>query len=342
MAYNKNKEHVESQDVVNPVNLDHLPKVEGYDFEKGFDFGKFIESYKSTAFQATHFGVAVDIINEMRKKNAFIFLSCTSNIISSGLREIVKFLVKNRHIHFIVTSAGAIEEDIIKSMKPFHIGVFDVKGKMLFERGVARIGNIFVPIDRYTYFEKFTDKLFPKLYREQKKLKRPLCSSEIIRMMGKEINSEDSVLHWACKNNIPVICPAIMDGAFGDLMHYFKNNHKDMAIDVTEDTQKIIKAVEYAEKTAIIALGGGVSKHYVLNANIFREGVDYAVYITTAQPFDGSDSGGNTEEAITWAKIKPDARHVIVNADATLIFPLLVAATFAKKQKNKKAKARRK
>jgi len=332
MAYDKNKEHVDSQEVINPVNLDHLPKVEGYDFEKGFNFNKFIESYKSTGFQGTHFGAAVDIVNQMRKDNAFIFLSCTSNIVSSGLREIIKFLVKNKHIDFIVTSAGAIEEDIIKSMNPFHIGVFDVKGKMLFDRGVARIGNIFVPIDRYTYFEKFTDKLFPKLYKEQKKLKRPLCSYEIIKMMGKEINSEDSILYWAYKNKIPVICPAIMDGAFGDLMHYFKNNHKDMAIDVTEDTQKIIKAVEFAEKTGIIALGGGTSKHFVLNANIFRDGVDYAVYITTAQTYDGSDSGGNTEEAITWAKIKPDARHVIVNSDATLTFPMLVAATFAKKK----------
>ena len=328
-----------SQDIAKTVDLSHLPEVKGYDFEKGLDFRGFIESYKSTAFQATHFGYAVDVINSMRKSKAFVFLSCTSNIISSGLREIIKFLVKNKHIDFIVTSAGGIEEDLIKSMNPFHIGTFDIKGKILYERGVARIGNIFVPMDRYTYLEKFLDKFFPKMYKQQKKIGRPLCSSEIIRMLGKEINHKDSILYWAYKNDIPVICPAIMDGAFGDLLHYFKNNHKDLAVDVTEDTQRIIKCVEMAEKSAIIALGGGVSKHYVLNANIFRDGVDYAVYITTAQAYDGSDSGGNTEEAITWAKIKPDAMHVKVNADATLVFPLLVAAAFAKtgkKAKNKK------
>ena len=138
------KKQNDEQTIAKTIDLSHLPEVKGYDFEKGFDFGKFISSYKSTAFQGTHFGYAVDVINEMGKKHATIFLSCTSNIISSGLREIVKFLVKNRHIHFIVTSAGGIEEDLIKCMNPFHVGTFDIKGKILFERGVARIGNIFV------------------------------------------------------------------------------------------------------------------------------------------------------------------------------------------------------
>ncbi len=332
-------EDVYPYNVANTVDLSNLPEVRGYDFDKGFDFEKFIESYKTTAFQATHFGAAVSTINEMIKSKATIFLSCTSNIISSGLREIMKFLVKNKHVHFIVTSAGGIEEDIIKSLNPFYVGTFDIKGKVLFERGVARIGNIFVPMDRYTYLEKFLDKLFVKMYKQQKKIGRPLCSSEIIKMLGKEINHKDSILYWAYKNNIPVICPAIMDGAFGDLLHYFKNNNPGVAVDVTGDTQLIIKYVERAEKSAIISLGGGVSKHYVLNANIFRDGVDYAVYITTAEFYDGSDSGGNTEEAITWAKIKPNAMHVKIHADATLIFPLLVAATFAmKKKKNKNQK----
>jgi deoxyhypusine synthase len=330
-----NVDNVYPYNVVRPISLGHLPKVEGYDFGNGFDFWEFIESYKSTAFQATNFGRAVGIVREMRKQKAFVFLSCTSNIISSGLREIVKFLVKSRMVHFIVASAGGIEEDIIKSLNPFHIGTFDIGGKHLFEKGISRIGNIFVPSDRYTYFEKFMGPVFSEVYALQKKNGRPLCSSEITAILGSRIGNEDSVLFWAQKNNIPVVCPAIMDGSFGDLAHFFKRKNPDFSIDVTGDTEVILKHVQEAEKTGIIALGGGVSKHYVLNANIFREGVDYAVYITTASHHDGSDSGGNTEEAISWAKIKPDAMHVKVNADATLIFPLLVAAAFAGREKNK-------
>jgi deoxyhypusine synthase len=96
------------------------------------------------------------------------------------------------------------------------------------------------------------------------------------------------------------------------------------------DHNKIVNIVLNAEKTGAIILGGGTSKHYILNANIFREGLDYAVYITTAQEYDASDSGGNTQEAMTWAKIKVNAPNVKVRAEATLVFPLIVAASFGR------------
>ena len=123
------KKQDDEKNIAKTIDLSHLPEVRGYNFEKSFDFGEFISSYKSTAFQGTHLGYAVDAVNEMRKKHATIFLSCTSNIISSGLREIVKFLDKNRHIQFVVTTAGGIEEDLIKCMSPFHVGTFDIKGR---------------------------------------------------------------------------------------------------------------------------------------------------------------------------------------------------------------------
>ena len=75
-------------------------------------------------------------------------------------------------------------------------------------------------------------------------------------------------------------------------------------------------------------MGGGISKHFALNANIFREGFDYVVYINTAQEFDGSDSGAEPEEAKSWGKISANANTVKVFGDATILFPLLVAGAF--------------
>jgi len=48
------------------------------------------------------------------------------------------------------------------------------------------------------------------------------------------------------------------------------------------------------------------------------------------QEFDGSDSGARPDEAISWGKIKIDAKPVKVYGDASFIFPLLVSQTFAK------------
>jgi len=94
------------------------------------------------------------------------------------------------------------------------------------------------------------------------------------------------------------------------------------------DHVKLIDYVLNTEKTGAIILGGGIAKHYVLNANIFKDGLDYSVYISTATPYDASDSGGNQEEAITWAKVRPNALRVKVHCDASIAFPLLVAGSF--------------
>lgn len=315
-------------------DVEHLPKVEGYNFEKGFDLKNFLESYAHTGFQASHFGHAINIVNEMREEEATIFLGYTSNMVSSGIRDIIKFLVKHKHVHVLVTTGGGIEEDIIKVLKSFHVGSFHVSGRAMLEKGINRAGNIFIPNDRYLYFEKFIQPFLERIYKEQKEEGIIQSSQDITRELGKEIskekNCEESILYWAYKNNIPVFCPTLMDGSFGDLVYFMKQRHNDFVIDTSGDTKKIVDVALNADKTGAIILGAGVAKHFILNANIFREGLDYAVYINTAQEYDGSDSGAEAEEAITWAKIQPTAAHVKVHADATLVFPLLVAGTFAK------------
>ena len=315
--------------------MEGFPEIKGYDFEQPFDFDRFIESFKYTGIQATNLGMAIDIINQMIDNHAVIFLTCTSNMVSSGNREIIKFLVKNRMIHALSISAGGVEEDIIKCLRPFVVGSFDIAGRALFDKGVGRIGNIFAPYDRYLYFEKFMNPFFDRIYESQKARGYPYTPSEFISELGRQVESEekheDSIIYWAYKNNVPVFCPALTDGSIGDLMHFQKLKRKDFYIDIVGDHNKIVDMALNSEKTAAIVLGGGVSKHYVLNANIFREGLDYAVYVTTAQEYDASDSGGNQQEAMTWAKIKVNAPNVKIRAEASLVFPLIVAATFAKR-----------
>lgn len=77
----------------------------------------------------------------------------------------------------------------------------------------------------------------------------------------------------------------------------------------------------------------GVAKHHICNANLMKNGADFAVFINTAQEFDGSDSGAQPDEAVSWGKIRADAHPVKVSGDATILFPLLVSQTFAKQQR---------
>lgn len=310
-------------------HLDNQPQIQGYDFEKGLDFKEFLKAYARTGFQASHLAQGIEIVKAMRREKATIFLGYTSNMVSCGVRDIIKYLVKHKKVDVLVTSAGGIEEDIIKSLKPFVLGQFEVSGRMLFEHGINRTGNIFVPNDRFAYFDIFMQKFLNKIYAKQKKEGKVYHPSRLIKELGLAINDKNSILYWAAKNKIPVFCPGLIDGSLGDMIYFFKQSHPDFLLDISKEMKEIVDLALNAEKVGAILLGGGISKHFVLNANIFREGVDYAVYINTAQEYDGSDSGARVEEAITWGKVKANAPNIKIYGDASIIFPLLVAGSFA-------------
>ncbi len=302
-------------------------RISGYDFSKGLDMKKFIDTYASTGFQASHLGKAIDIAKKMRKDKVTIFLGYTSNMISSGVRESILHLVKNRMVHAIVTTAGGVEEDVIKTLKPFILGDFRLDGAVLRRKGINRIGNILVPNDRYVEFEKVFTKLLKQLYEEQKKAGKITTPTEICRRLGL-LSDRTSVLYWAAKNNIPVFCPGITDGSMGDMIFFFKSENPEFKLDVTDDVVKLEDIVLDAKDTGAIILGGSLPKHHIMNANMMREGTKYAIYINTAMEGDGSDSGALPEEAKSWGKAQARADAVKIIADATIVFPLLVAGAF--------------
>lgn len=296
--------------------------IQGYDFEKGVDFSKILDSFSSTGIQASNFSKAVEIIKEMRRKKAFIYLGYTSNIMTSGVRETIKFLVKNKLVDYLVTTAGGIEEDFIKCFGDFKLGDFNLSGSNLRDKGINRAGNILIPNDLYVKFEKW---ILPVLKKFEKEIKTP---SDMIRVLGREIKDERSVYYWAWKNNIPVFCPALMDGSLGDMVYFFKNSNPDFTLDIASDTENFNNSSIGKKTTGMIILGGGVVKHAICNCNLYRNGADYAVYISTAQEFDGSDSGARPDEAVSWGKISKEAKSVKLFSDASLVFPLIVGKAF--------------
>lgn len=152
----------------------------------------------------------------------------------------------------------------------------------------------------------------------------------MIHRLGKAINNEDSIYYWCYKNNIPVYCPAITDGSLGDMLYFHSFNKEGLVLDLIQDIRSMNNEAVFAKKSGMIIVGGGVIKHHICNANLFRNGADFSVFINTGQEFDGSDSGARPDEAKSWGKIKIDATPVKLYAEATLVFPLLVAQTFAK------------
>lgn len=310
--------------------------IQGPLFDTDVSLKQMFENYEKIGFQATHLGRAIkiwkDIESNKAKEEIVVFLGYTSNMVSSGLREIIAYLAKHKKIDVITTTAGGVEEDFIKCLKPFLLGEWNKDGTALRDAGINRIGNIYVPNDRYIEFEKHMNKIFAMLSEKQESEKKIISASEFCSFLGKYLDEnigaekENSILYWAYKNNIPMFCPAITDGSIGDMLYFFKKNEKktNLQIDVASDIVKLNDFAIHAKKTACIVLGGSFPKHSIINANLFREGTDYAIYISTAGEYDGSLSGASPEEGMSWGKIAKKADYVEIFADATLVFPILV------------------
>jgi deoxyhypusine synthase len=233
----------------------------------------------------------------------------------------------------VITSSGSHTEDVIKTARPFKMGEWDADEAELRERGINRLGNIYVESDNYVWLESWlNNEFFPDFFDEEK-MRSP---TEVARELGKsvgedeELDHEDSFLYWAYENDIDVYCPALIDAEIGDYMFYYRQEQDDdIGIEILDDWDKLIHESLEAEKTGIIAVGDGVPKHQAIMSNLFRGGTDYAVYISTGMEGDGSLSGAPPKEAVSWGKIKEKSKNYTqVEAEATLVFPLLVAQGF--------------
>ena len=331
--------------------------VKGYDFNQGVDYHKIFASYKYNGIQALNMGKAIEIINHMidwrlsddpieedeidelrdmenRKKiRCTIFLGYTSNMASCGMRDIIRYLCEHKMIDAIVTTCGGIEEDFIKCLAPFYLGDFALKGKDLREKGLNRIGNLLVPNENYCLFEDWINPILKEMIELQKTKGKIFTPRKIIKYLGKKINNPNSIYYWCAKNKIPVFCPAITDGSIGDMMFFNNFRNPGFIVDILGDLVKLNKMALHAKKTGMIILGGGIIKHHICNANLMRNGADFSVYINTAQEFDGSDSGARPDEAVSWGKIKVGAKSVKIYAEISLVFPVIVAETFARDPK---------
>ena len=322
------KEKIARENILRQSEEAEGETVKGYDFNNGVDFKKILDSYSTTGAQATNFAEAVDIIKEMKKENASIYLGYTSNMVTTGVRDIIRYLVEHKLVDVLVTTAGGIEEDLIKCLGDFKVGKFSLSGKDLREKGINRAGNILIPNSRYCDFEDFIIPILEEENKKQQKTGKVITPSELVSLLGKEINNKKSIYYWANKNKIPVFCPAITDGSLGDMIYFFTTKHPEFKLDIAKDIVEMNNSTIGKKKTGIILLGSGVIKHHICNANMFRNGADYAVYINSNPEFDGSDSGARPDEAVSWGKISTNAKSIKLFGDATLLFPLIVAQSF--------------
>lgn len=281
---------------------------------------------KSGGFGAKNLAEAVNILEKMNKEKVIKFFSFPACIVSTGLRGAIAEMVKKGLADVIITTCGTLDHDLARAWKgKYYHGSFELDDKELHKKGVNRLGNILIPNDSYgTTIEDNMKIILEELY----KIKKEWSGRELIHEFGKRINDENSILCQAAKKNIPIYVPGITDGAFGSNLVWFAQDHPDFKLNILDDEKELSAYGFGKEKTGALMIGGGISKHHVIWWNQFRGGLDYAVYITTATQYDGSLSGARLEEAVSWGKIREDAKYVTVDGDATIILPVILQGLY--------------
>ncbi len=293
--------------------------IQDYIWEKGVTVKELVQKMGALGFQGGELQRASKVIVKMKKNSAKIFLTFTSNMVTSGLRGFFAQVINLKMANVIVTTVGGIEEDIMKAKgEKFVLGRFEADDVELHEQGINRVGNILIKNESYMRFEECVQPILDQLYEKKKRW----SVSEMLREIGLMLDDKNSILYQAAKNEVPIFCPAITDGSFGFQLYLFQQKHDDFIVDVVKDFGNIILSTSMDEKKGVIALGGSISKHHAILSTLLNGGAEYALYMTTAQKTSGSMSGATTNEAKSWGKIKDDSDAATVIGDVSITFPL--------------------
>jgi deoxyhypusine synthase len=311
----------------------HKVPVKDYDFSKELSVDELVLQMDAAwGFTAGKLATGVNIMEAMNSdKECVKFLSFTADIVATGTRGVIRELVKHKLVDVIITTCGTLDHDVARCYKDYYKGSFIMSDSKLHQEGVNRLGNVLVPNDSYgIVIEKKIIGLLEELYKEGKK---ELSTSELTREIGLRCCDETSILYWAAKHNIPVFVPGITDGAVGYQLWFFSQDHNDFRIKLLKDEGDLNNIVFDAKKSGALIVGGGISKHHTIWWNQFKDGLDYVIYITTADEWDGSLSGARPREAVSWGKINEKAKRIMIEGDATLIMPIMTSSLFTRLKK---------
>jgi deoxyhypusine synthase len=300
---------------------------------------KLVEAYlASGGFTAKKLATATEVIDRMlRDQTCTRFLSFPACIIATGTRGVIKDLIRRKWFNVVVTTCGTLDHDIARLYTDYYHGDFMLDDAQLRDEGINRLGNVLVPNESYgVIIEKKLNEFLPRIFEglsEQQRLSG-ISTHEFVWKLGELIDQdpeaamkkEQSIVYWAWRNQIPIIIPAPTDGSVG-YQFWLNSKNTGLKFNLLADEDLLNDVNWDAKKSGALIVGGGVSKHHVIWWSQFKEGgLDYAVYVSTAVEWDGSLSGAQPREAVSWGKIGKTAKYVNVEEDATVALPLFYAA----------------
>jgi deoxyhypusine synthase len=304
-------------------------KVRQMEIEAGMCVEALVNGMEHCGFGARRLAESVKIYEEMLSNEYTKFFALSGAMVPAGMRSVVSDLVRKGHINVLVTTGANLVHDIIESFGFHCLGTPESDDVALRAEGVSRIYDVFLRDEDFIQFEELMQSVLPDIAQT-------ISGTELMKHLGSQISDNRSILRSAYDLGVPVFCPALSDSMIG-LQAWLHSQSKRLKVDAFADVKQIVDICYESPRSGVVIIGGGVPKNFALQSMLVTpKSFDLAIQLTTDTPENGGLSGATLSEAISWGKISAGAKYVTVYGDATITFPVMVAATLSRMEKRAK------
>lgn len=306
-----------------------------------------LEKMEGAGFGARQLAEAHRIWLDMLDDNSTIYVCGAGNLVPSGMRRLLSYVIKNRFVDVLVMSGTVLYHDIHETLGRNHFQAHpSMSDEELDSADVLRIGDTLANRDEYQEADEWIGSVINQL-----ETSRAYSVREFLHLTGRElaeIAHEDGIMTSAYKARIPVFCPDLNGSEFSigiGRARFEKKLH--LTFDSTQDTLEMMQIVQKTRNSGIITLGS-TSAQNMLNITeiasyITRSkarGHKYAISITTdSAPLETrTPSFGGVHTSI-FGKLLKGATTAYVPADPSIALPMIITAlsqTAAKFMKGRK------
>ncbi|MCA1625267.1 MAG: deoxyhypusine synthase family protein [Acidobacteria bacterium] len=306
-----------------------------------------LEKMEGAGFGARQLAEAHRIWLDMLDDNSTIYLCGSGNLIPSGMRRLLAYVIKNRFVDVLVMSGTVLFHDIHEILGRNHYQAHpSMSDDELEASEVARTGDLLASQDEYREADEWIGSVINQL-----EMSRSYSVREFLHLLGRELSEiahEDGILTAAFKSRVPVFCPDLLETQLSVGIARARFEKKiQFNFDITEDTMEMMQISQRTRNSGIITLGSICSQSMVNMAEIssyitrtMPRGHKYAVSITTdSVPLDirTPSIGGNHTQL--FGKLLKNATTAYVPCDPSIALPMIVTAlsqTAAKYMKGRK------
>lgn len=287
-------------------------------------------------------------VQKMLAEDVTVGFSLTGALTPAGLgMSCLVPLIERGFIDWIVSTGANLYHDVHFGLGlSMHRGDPQVSDVRLRQEGVVRIYDIFFDYEVLLS----TDRFFRELIRAPE-FQKGMSTAEFHYKIGKHVAERErildtegkSLLASAYRHQVPVYTSSPGDSSIGmNIAAEALRGNKlllDVSRDVNETAAIVLAAKRSGGKSAVLILGGGSPKNFILQTEpqiqevlgIEEKGHDYYLQVTDARPDSGGLSGATPAEAVTWGKVDADGLSdaVVCYLDSTIALPLLTAYALA-------------